>query len=168
MKNSVKVLTILISSLVLSIILYITLLNVNSKNLVIWEEGSISSSYMSIDIENRLNDIKNDNDIRKVQILIRPSDNIYYEIAFSLNAIYSSDVFILSNESFSKNLENDIYMDISNIVLDYSLEDVVSNEEGKVIGLILDENHILAINNKSKYDYEFLDKVIDIIVKDNK
>lgn len=161
MRISRRIIIILSICFLLSVILYFVLNNINKNTFLIWQEGEVNSSYLTKEIETNLTNHKDILGIDKFNVLIRSSKDRFYDISFSLNAVYSCDIFILKSSEFLSYMDSNLFMPIIIDGIDNKM--VITNNDDEMIGIKLSDDYILGVNKNTRKSVSSIIEVINII-----
>ncbi len=140
--------------LCLALILGVTLDNVNTQKVTVWETGSLDSCYMTAKTEAALKQTCREAGV-EFSLLIRSAEDVYYDAAFATSGVYMSDIFLLTGEEMARYQHDEIFLDLQGTCLEDRSPDGFFLE-GKLLGLRLEEGKYLALNGRSHIDRDLL------------
>lgn len=155
------VLTVLIAVLVLSTVFYITLENIEKKEILIW--------FVTTDADEMLfkNEIKLINDhisqygIDKAVITKRHPEDEYFDVAMSTSAYYNCDVFIMNEEMVKKYLDMDMFLLLTDRGVEYEELLYIDNN---AVGILIFEDYYFLINALTDIEIEIIYDIVDILI----
>ena len=107
------VLTVLVVVLVLSTVFYITLENIEKKEVLIWFVTTDAEDMLSANEIKLINDRISQSGIDKAIVTKRHPDDRYFDVAMSTSAYYNCDIFIMKEETVKKYLDMDMFLTFS-------------------------------------------------------
>lgn len=161
--NFNTVLTVLAVVLILSTVFYITLENIEKKEIHIW--------FVTTDAEDTLfdNEIKlineriSQNGIDKAIITKRHPDDRYFDVAMSTSAYYNCDIFIMNEETVKKYLDMDMFLTLSDRGIENG--DILYINDSAV-GILIFDDYYFLINARTDIGMEIIYDIADIMKRE--
>ncbi len=140
--------------LCLGALLGFTLSQLNSQKVTVWETGSLQSCYMTAETEASLQEICREAGV-DFSLLIRSSEDAYYDAAFSTSGVYVSDIFLLTRAEMERYQHDEVFLDLQGTELEAMGAEGFYREEA-LLGIPLEEDKFLALNSRSEIDRALL------------
>ncbi len=146
-----------------SVVFYVTLENMDKKEILIWYVTEDAENCFSDDTVQLCNDYAAQNGIDRVLLTRRHPEDIYFDATMSTSAQYNCDIFIMNEEMAKKYFDMGIFMTVST--------DGFDNEEllfidNKAVGILIDENYYLLINIHTDIDLQIIYDIFDIFTRE--
>ena len=153
---------VLLIVMIASIVLYITLENLASKEILIWYVTTESEDCFSSDSLRLVNEYASKKGIDKVVLTKRHPEDTYFDATMSTSAYYNCDIFIMKAEMAKEYSEIDMFLSLSVDGVDESDLLLVNDN---AIGILICEDYYLLINAKTDIDLEIIYDIFDIFTR---
>jgi hypothetical protein len=152
----------LLVSIILSVVLYVTLENIKSKELLIWYVTEESTNCFSNDSLVLVDEYVSKNGINKVVLKRLHPDDTYFDVAMSTSAYYNCDIFIMKAEMVKDYVELDIFSTLS---VDRFDQEAILFIEENAVGVLISDDYYLLINAKTDIDIQMIYDIFDILAR---
>ena len=151
---------VLIFVMIVTAVFYVSVKNLNSKELLIWYITTDTDNCFSEDALKLINDYGREKGIKKVILTKRHPEDTYFDASMATTAFYNCDAFIMDADMAQKYVEMGIFKTLS-----YDGDGELLHADGKAIGILIDENYYLLINDKTDIDLQIIYDIYDILVR---
>ena len=156
--SSKAVAIVLLIVVIASAILYITLENNDSNEMLIWmitDDNTVGFSQEDLQL---INDLCVERGVDKAILSRRHPDDTYFDVTMSTSAYYNCDIFIMKEETAKKYYEMDMF-------LPFSLDGDLLYIDGNAVGIMIFEDYYLLINKKTDIDKKIIYDMIDLLIE---
>ena len=145
---------------VVSIVFYITLENRDSKEVLIWNISSENNICFTDEQIRLAREYGAENGIDKVVITNRDPEDRYFDAAMSTSAYYNCDIFVMNCEMVQKYIDVGMFKSLS-----YEGYDEVLRIGDAVLGILIDEDYYLLVNDKTDVDMQIIYGILNILAE---
>ena len=157
------VLTVLVVVLVLSTVFYITLENIEKKEVLIWFVTTDAEDMLSANEIKLINDRISQSGIDKAIVTKRHPDDRYFDVAMSTSAYYNCDIFIMKEETVKKYLDMDMFLTFSDRGSEY---DDILYINNSAVGILVFDDYYFLINARTDIGIEIIYDIVDILIRE--
>lgn len=154
--------SVLLIMMIASIVLYITLENLASEDILIWYVTTESEDCFSGDSLRLVNEYASKKGIDKVVLTKRHPEDTYFDAAMSTSAYYNCDIFIMKADMAREYFELDMFLPLS---VDGDDESELLFVDDNAIGRLIYEDYYLLINAKTDFDLEIIYDIFNIFTR---
>lgn len=141
---------------------YITIENIDSKEILIWFITTDTDDCFSNDALKHINDYGSQKGIDKILLTRRHPDDRYFDVVMSTTAYYNCDIFIMREEMVQKYSALGMFLPLSVDGADTENLLYIGND---AVGILMDEDYYLLINAKTDIDLQIIYDIFDILIK---
>lgn len=157
------VLTVLVVVLILSTVFYITLENIEKKEVLIWFVTTDTEDMLSANEIKLINDRISQSGIDKAIVTKRHPDDRYFDVAMSTSAYYNCDIFIMKEETVKKYLDMDMFLTLSDRGIEY---DDILYINNSAVGILVFDDYYFLINTRTDIGIEIIYDIVDILIRE--
>ena len=155
--------TVLLIVTLLSAVFYITLENSEKREILIWQITADAELLFSSDTLGRINDYATECGVDKVVMTKRHPEDRYFDAVMSTTAFYNCDIFIMNDEMMQKYVESDMFLPLETEGIE---ADRILYSGDRAIGVSVDEEYYLLINQRTDIDLQIIYDIFDILLEE--
>lgn len=152
----------LLVSIILSVVLYVTLENIKSKELLIWYVTDESENCFLDDSLTLIDEYVSEKGIDKVTLKRLHPDDTYFDAAMSTSAYYNCDIYIMKAEMARDYASIGIFSAVS--VDEFDENEILFIGEN-AFGVLASDDYYLFVNAKADIDIQIIYDIFDILAR---